>query len=202
MNFQTGHFFAVADALFPKVRQRVLSLLYGAPQRSFYASELISIAQSGSGAVQRELQTLSEVGLISVKKLGRQKHYQANVLAPIYPELRGLILKTVGLADILKVALAPLSASVSLAFVFGSMAKSQDSLGSDIDILVVSDDIDYSDLYENLEQASEILGRVINPTLYSTFDFNARREMDNSFIVRVLQQPKIWLIGADERLNE
>jgi hypothetical protein len=78
MNIQTGQFVAVADALFPKVRQKVLSLLYGEPQRSFYASELIAIAQSGSGAVQRELQTLSEVGLISVKKMGKQKHYQAN----------------------------------------------------------------------------------------------------------------------------
>jgi predicted nucleotidyltransferase len=202
MNVQTGQFVAVADALFPKVRQRVLSLLYGEPQRSFYASELISIAQSGSGAVQRELQTLSEVGLISVRRLGRQKHYQANATAPIYPELRGLILKTVGLADILKSALLPLASSISLAFVFGSMAKSQDALDSDVDLLVVSDVIDYSDLYEHLEQASEALGRVINPTLYSNLDFEARRERDNSFIVRVLQQPKIWLIGADETLNE
>ncbi len=201
MNVETAQFVAVADALFPKVRQRVLSLLYGEPQRSFYASELISIAQSGSGAVQRELQTLSDVGLISVRRLGRQKHYQANAAAPIYPELRGLILKTVGLADTLKAALSPLAGTISLAFVFGSMAKSQDAQDSDIDVLVVSDAVDYSDLYEHLESARETLGREINPTLYSTLDFAARRERDNSFIVRVLQQPKIWLIGGDETLN-
>lgn len=202
MNIQTEQFVAVADALFPKVRQRVLSLLYGEPQRSFYASELISIAQSGSGAVQRELQTLSEVGLISVRRLGKQKHYQANALAPIYPELRGLILKTVGLADILKMALAPISGQIVLSFVFGSIAKSQDVSESDVDLLVVSDTLDYSDLYISLEQASEALGRTINPTLYSKDDFQVRRERDNSFIVRILQQPKIWLIGSDERLNE
>jgi predicted nucleotidyltransferase len=125
-----------------------------------------------------------------------------NALAPIYPELRGLILKTVGLADILKMALIPIVDKIELSFVFGSLAKSQDVLESDVDLLVISDELDYSDLYTTLEQASDALGRVINPTLYSRDDFQVRRERDNSFIVRILQQPKIWLIGSDERLNE
>ena len=88
---------SLADALFPKVRQRVLAVLFGTPDRSFYANEVIALAQSGSGAVQRELASLSEAGLLTVTRLGNQKHYQANANAPVFAELRGLVLKTIGL---------------------------------------------------------------------------------------------------------
>ena len=97
----------MANALFSKVRQRVLAVLFGNPGRSFYANEVIALAQSGTGAVQRELATLSEAGLLTVRRQGNQKHYQANAEAPIFTELRGLVLKTMGLADVLRVALAP-----------------------------------------------------------------------------------------------
>ena len=90
---------ALADALFPKVRQRVLAVLFGAPDRSFYANEVIALAQSGTGAVQRELAGLSEAGLLTVRKQGNQKHYQANASAPVFAELRSLVLKTMGLTD-------------------------------------------------------------------------------------------------------
>lgn len=92
----------IADALFPKVRQRVLAVLFGAPDRSFYANEVIALAQSGTGAVQRELAGLSEAGLLTVSRQGNQKHYQANATAPVFAELRGLVLKTMGLADVLR----------------------------------------------------------------------------------------------------
>lgn len=98
----------MADALFPKVRQRVLAVLFGNPRRSFYANEVIALAQSGTGAVQRELLAMTESGLVTVTKQGNQKHYQANAAAPIFPELHGLVLKTMGLADILKIAMEPL----------------------------------------------------------------------------------------------
>ena len=85
---------SLADALFPRVRQRVLAVLFGTPDRSFYANEVIALAQSGTGAVQRELAGLSEAGLLTVSKQGNQKHYQANADAPVFAELRGLVLKT------------------------------------------------------------------------------------------------------------
>jgi predicted nucleotidyltransferase len=188
----------LADALFPKVRQRVLAVLFGAPGRSYYANEVIALAQSGTGAVQRELADLSAAGLLTVRKQGNQKHYQANAQSPVFAELRGLVLKTVGLADVLREALAPLAAQITQAFVFGSMAKQQDSTASDVDLLLVSDTLGYGDVLAALEPAMQRLGRTINPALYTAADFQARRAGDNAFINRVMQQPKIWLIGQED----
>ena len=122
---------SIANALFPKVRQRVLAVLFGNPGRSFYANEVIARAQSGTGAVQRELAALSEAGLLTVTKQGNQKHYQANAEASVFAELRGLVLKTMGLADVLRAALVPLSPQIERAFVYGSVGKQQDTADSD-----------------------------------------------------------------------
>ena len=192
---------SIADALFPKVRQRVLAVLFGAPDRSFYANEVIALAQSGTGAVQRELAGLSEAGLLTVSKQGNQKHYQANAAAPVFAELRGLVLKTTGLADVLRAALMPLAAQIEQAFVFGSIAKQTDTAHSDVDLLVVSDSLSYGDVFSALEVATQTLGRTINPALYTPADFAARLQDDNAFITRVMQQPKIWLLGQETTLT-
>ena len=189
---------SIADALFPKVRQRVLAVLFAAPDRSFYTNEVIGLAQSGAGAVQRELAGLADAGLLTVRKLGNQKHFQANPASPVFAELRGLVLKTMGLADVLRAALAPLAPQIERAFVFGSIAKQQDTAASDVDLLVVSDTLGYGDVFGALESASQTLGRTVNPALYTADDFHARLQGDNAFINRVMQQPKIWLIGQDE----
>lgn len=189
---------STADALFPKVRQRVLAVLFGTPDRSFYTNEVIGLAQSGAGAVQRELTDLAAAGLLTVRKQGNQKHFQANAASPVFAELRGLVLKTMGLADVLRAALAPLAPQIERAFVFGSIAKQQDTAASDVDLLVVSDTLGYGDVFAALESASQALGRTINPALYTAADFRARLQGDNAFINRVMQQPKIWLIGQEE----
>lgn len=189
---------STADALFPKVRQRVLAVLFGAPDRSFYTNEVIGLAQSGAGAVQRELTDLAAAGLLTVRKQGNQKHFQANAASPVFAELRGLVLKTMGLADVLRAALAPLAPQIERASVFGSIAKQQDTATSDVDLLVVSDSLGYGDLFGALEAAGQTLGRTINPALYTAADFRARLQGDNAFINRVMQQPKIWLIGQEE----
>lgn len=189
---------SIADALFSKVRQRVLGVLYGAPDRSFYTNEVIGLAQSGAGAVQRELADLAGAGLLTVHKQGNQKHFQANAASPVFAELRGLVLKTMGLADVLRAALAPLAPQIDRAFVFGSIAKQQDTAASDVDLLLVSDTLSYGELFGALEVASQTLGRSINPALYNAADFRARLQNDNAFINRVMQQPKIWLIGQED----
>lgn len=189
---------STADALFPKVRQRVLAVLFGAPHRSFYTNEVIGLAQSGAGAVQRELADLAAVGLLTVRKQGNQKHFQANEASPVFAELRGLVLKTMGLADVLRDALASLAPQIEQAFVFGSVAKQRDTAASDVDLLVVSNTLGYGDVFGALDGASETLGRTINPALYTAADFRARLQGDNAFINRVMQQPKIWLIGQEE----
>lgn len=191
----------MVSALFPKVRQRVLGVLFGNPHRSFYANEVIALAQSGTGAVQRELATLSEAGLLTVKRLGNQKHYQANADAPVFAELRVLVLKTMGLADVLRAALAPLALQIELAFVYGSVAKQQDTADRDIDVMIVGAGLGYGDVFGALESATATLGRKVNPTLYTPAEITKRMSQDNAFVTRVLRQPKIWLIGNEEILN-
>jgi predicted nucleotidyltransferase len=139
--------------------------------------------------------------LLTVSKQGNQKHFQANTAAPVFTELRGLILKTMGLADVLRVALAPLALQIEAAFAHGSVAKQQDTASSDIDLMIVSASLGYADVYGALEGASATLGRTINPTLYETAELARRIRQDNAFVTRVLQQPKIWLIGTEEQLH-
>jgi predicted nucleotidyltransferase len=188
---------AIGDALFTNVQQRVLGLLFGNADRSFYANELIHLAGSGSGAVQRELAKLTSAGLVTLRRVGNQTHYQANPASPVYEELRTLILKTSGLVDVLRSALAPRAAEISLAFVFGSVAKRIDSAKSDIDVLIVSDTLSYAELFTLLETASQRLGRPVNPTMYSRQDITARITKKNAFIGKVFAQPKLWIIGSE-----
>jgi predicted nucleotidyltransferase len=192
---------SLADALFPRVRQRVLALLYGNPERSFFLNEVVALALSGTGAVQRELASLAQAGLLTVTAQGNQKHYQANVASPVFDELRGLILKTSGLVDVLRAALAPISARIDAAFVYGSVAKQQDTAQSDVDVLIISEDLGYADVFGTLEHAATTLGRKVNPTLYTSADMAKRIKQGNAFVTRVLKQPKMWLIGNEESLH-
>ena len=190
----------IADALFTKGQQRVLGVLFGNPNRSFYGNEIIALAGSGTGAVQRELARLESAGLVTVERVGRQKHYQANAKASVFAELRALVLKTSGLADLLRAALAPLADEIRAAFVFGSVAKGQDGASSDIDLMVVSDTVTYAELFDVLPDAEAQLGRRVNPTVYAPAELERGRRGGNSFVIRVLDQPKIWLIGEDRGL--
>ena len=192
---------SLADALFPKVRQRILAVLFGAPDRSFYANEVIALAASGTGAVQRELASLAESGLLTVSKQGNQKHYQANANTPVFTELRALVLKTMGLADVLRNALSPLAAQIDFAFVYGSVARQQDTAQSDVDVMIVSASLAYGEVFGALEDAAMSLGRKVNPTLYTPSDWDKRVAQDSAFVTRVVQQPKIWLIGSEEQIH-
>ena len=192
---------SLADALFPKVRQRILAVLFGAPDRSFYANEVIALAASGTGAVQRELASLSESGLLTVSKQGNQKHYQANANTPVFTELRALVLKTMGLADVLRNALSPLAAQIDFAFVYGSVARQQDTAQSDVDVMIVSASLAYGEVFGALEDAAMSLGRKVNPTLYTPSEWDKRVAQDSAFVTRVVQQPKIWLIGSEEQIH-
>jgi len=156
---------------------------------------------SGTGAVQRELQRLASAGLVTVRRIGKQKHYQANPSAPVFQELRTLVLKTSGLADVLLGALEPLARKIRAAFVFGSIAKDQDTARSDVDLMVVSDRITYADLFIALEDASKRLGRHVNPTVYTPAEITRKARQGTAFVERVLAQPKIWLIGTEDDLT-
>jgi predicted nucleotidyltransferase len=188
---------SLADALFTRTQQRVLALLFGQPARSFYATELIGLAGMGSGAVQRELATLAGSGLVTVRSIGNQKHYQANADALIFEELKGVVQKTFGLAEPLRQALGPLSKKLVAAFVYGSVAKNTDTSSSDIDLMVISDELAYPDLFAALEAASAAIGRTVNPTILTRKELAKRVKAEESLTTRVLAQPKIWIVGDD-----
>jgi predicted nucleotidyltransferase len=191
---------SLSDALFSTIQQRVLAYLFGQPERSFFATELIKLAGGGSGAVQRELARLADSGLVTVKRVGTQKHFQADPKSPLFAELCSIAQKTVGLAEPLREALAPLAKRITAAFVYGSVAKRSDTAASDIDLMVVSDSLTYADLYAAMEQATARLGREVNPTVYSRKELARRVKQKNAFVTRVMAQPRIWLIGAESDL--
>ncbi|MBI3546772.1 MAG: transcriptional regulator [Gammaproteobacteria bacterium] len=192
---------SLAEALFSTIQQRVVAYLFGQPERSFFATELIKLAGGGSGAVQRELARLADSGLVTVTRVGTQKHYQANPKSPIFAEFCAIVQKTVGLAEPLRKALAPLTQRITAAFVYGSVAKRSDTAASDIDVLVLSESVEYADVFAALQSAEAKLGRTINPTVYTSTNWRRKRKEGNAFVVKVAAQPKIFLIGTEDDIG-
>lgn len=190
----------LGDVLFSKVQQRILSLFFGHPNRIFYTNEIIRLSHSGTGAVLRELEKLSSVGLVVVKQVGNQKQYQVNQEASIFVELQGIVRKTFGLVDVLKEALEPISSQLQSAFIYGSIAKHEDKVSSDIDLMLIGDDLSYAELYPLLEAAQIKLGRQVNPTFYDSKEWVKKREGGNNFIAQLLKQPKIFIKGTKDDL--
>lgn len=191
----------LADALFTKAQQHVLGLLFGQPERSFYASEIIELAGMGSGSVQRELEKLERAGLVLVSRQGTRKYFQANPESPIHQELCSVMRKTTGLLLPLRRALEPLERKIAFSFVYGSVAGSSDRATSDIDVLIVGEDISYTEIIENLQLAEQILGRPVSPTLYTPKEFAAKSTSDG-FARRVMAGEKIWILGSEEDVPE
>ncbi len=189
---------SISDVLFSGVQQRVLGLLFGQPERSFYTNEIAKLGKTGRGSLQRELERMTAAGLVTMTQIGRQKHYQANRDSFVFNEIRSITLKSFGLADVLSKALSSCGAAIRYAFIFGSVARGTDTAASDIDVMVVGDGLSYGDLYEALTAAEQTLGRKVSPTLYSAQELKKRVRDDNSFVTRVLDQPKIWLIGGED----
>ena len=187
---------SLADALFTSTQQKVLGLLFGQPDRSFFVTQIMELGKSGRGAAQRELQRLEAAGLVTVRMLGNQKHYQANRESPLFEEICRIVQKTVGLEEPLRAAVERLPGTLHLALIYGSVAKRADTSASDIDVLIVADDVTLEEVYAAMSIAEESLGRTINPTLYTTEEFNRRRTGGNAFLERVLDGPVITLSGS------
>lgn len=190
----------LADVLFSPVQQRVLALLFGQPGRSFQSAEVIALADSGTGAVHRQLVRLADSGLVTVTRVGNQKHYQANPDSPVFSELHGLVVKTIGLAGPLEEALAPFRDRIQVAFVYGSIAKGTDTAQSDIDLMVICDDLAYSDLYGALQEAEATLGRRVQVSLATVAEWLRKLAAGNPFVTKIQAQPKILLIGSADDL--
>ncbi len=192
---------AIGDALFTKTQQRVLGILYGKPEQTYYLNEIVRLAAVGKGTVNRELEKLCAAGLLTVSRQGNQNHYQANPNNPIFNELKSITQKTFGVVDIIKTALTPLSPQLRGAFVYGSIAHGTEHASSDIDLMLVGDEISYGGVMELLAPAEKQLGRTINPTMYTVTEFNDRKTSHQPFIKRVMEQPKLWLLGDKELSN-
>lgn len=186
---------SLIEALFTSTQQRVLSLLFGQPDRSFFTRELIELTGSGSGAVQRELRRLADAELVVMTKQGNQKHFQANRAAPVFEELRGIVLKTVGLAEPIKAALTVLKNPVQLALVYGSVAKHADTASSDVDLLIVSESLLLEEAHAALAPAQQAICRTINITLLTPEEFEKRRTDKSPFLSKVLAGEHLVLIG-------
>lgn len=194
---QTG----LAGTLFSRVQLRLLGLLFGQPDRVFHASELIRLAGSGTGAVQRELAKLSKAGIATVARSGNRKLYQANRQSPIFDELHGIVKKTVGLVEPLRMALKKYDPDINVAFVYGSIARGADTASSDIDLMIIGRDIGYSEVYAALQRAEKVLMRPINPNLMTPGEWQEKRAKKNSFVSKVLQQPKLFVFGTEDELE-
>jgi|SRR5690554_2407648 len=184
---------SIGDALFTKTQQRLLAALYGHSDRSFYLNELVRMANIGRGSVVRELSKFTESGLVVMTPHGNQHHYQANPDNPIFQELCSLVQKTFGIREILQTALAPLADQLEQAFVYGSVAKGEAHAASDVDLMLVGNNLSYSEIMELLAPAEQQLQRTINPTVYSPLEYNQRIKEKQSFVTRVLEQPRLDL---------
>ncbi len=187
------------DALLPKVRRDILSLLFGRPDEAFYQREIVRATGGGKGAVERELRSLVKAGIVLREKRGNLTYYRANRDCSIFPELQGLMLKTAGLTDVLRETLAGVE-GIRLAFIFGSIAKGTGDAKSDVDVLIVGD-ASFADISGALLPAQERLGREITPTVYSPKEFADRLKGKHHFLMRVLQEPKIMLLGTSDDLE-
>ena len=164
----------LGNTLFNTTQQRVLALLYGQPDRSFYTKEILRLTGMGVFTIKRELDRMTETGILTLQRIGNQHHYQANPACPIYGELRGIVLKTFGMADVIKAGLEVIDRQITLAFVFGSIAKASDSSASDIDLLLVGEKLSYGGIVELLQPAEQTLSRTINPTIYTELEFGSK----------------------------
>ncbi len=188
---------SLADALFPKVRQRVLAVLFDAPQRSFFMGEVIALAHSGTGAVQRELADLAAAGLLTVHKQGKQKHYQANADAPVFDALSALVGRTMGVNNVIRTSLARISDQVNAGFVVDQAPMAQQT---PVTVMLFGNDAGNGAVSDAMQSAANILARQVSFTLHTADSVAAALVQDSRFLALLLQPPKTWIVGNEDTL--
>lgn len=191
----------LASALFSQVQLRVLGLFFSQPSQRYQLTQVIKRVGSGRGAVQREVEKLTAAGILNLAVVDGRKLYQASRQSPIFEELHALIVKTVGLLEPLRQALKPLAPNIEVAFVYGSIAKGDDTAKSDIDLMIIGQNIEYSDVYKLLQKAEHNLLRPINPTLMNPAEWKQKTSSKNSFVSKIALQPKLFIFGTADGLK-
>jgi len=192
---------SMIDSLFTKVRQRLLGILLVHPQKEFYLRQLIRMSRMGQGAVQRELASLVNGRIILRRVDGNRVYYRINTGNPIYPELRGLIIKTGGVVDVLRNALEEILPSIEFSFVYGSFAQGDEQAESDIDLMVIGD-VSFNELVPLLKSAQELLAREINPTVYSRREYAKKLSAAHHFCTSVAKGKKIFIVGDRDEFGK
>ena len=195
------HSSVLSDVLFGQTRGEVLALLYGRVDQSFYVRQIAREVRASVGAVQRELETLAKVGLIVRKPVGNLVFYQVNQSNPVFSEMRALVGKTVGVFSVLQAALQPVSGRIAVAFVYGSVARQEETAASDVDLMVLGE-VALEDVLSSLLEAETLLSRIVNPTVYSVPEFQSKLKAGNHFLNAVLEGKKVFLIGNDDELGQ
>src|SRR5688572_30663073 len=190
-----------AAVLFGRSMRAVLGLLFNHPEQAFYLREIARAAGTTASSVQRELAALTASGLIFREARGHQVYFRANAASPLFQELRGIVVKTFGVADVLRDALAPLARRIRAAFVYGSLARGEARPESDVDVMVVGE-VAFADVVARLRFGEATLRRSVNPTVYPPVEFSGKAAAGNAFLAEVLQAPKIFLIGGEGELRE
>ncbi len=188
---------SIATALFSESQTRVFRWLFGQPERSYHLSELRRLTLLGSASLQRELNRLVDAGLVLSEHVGNQRRFQANPDSPVYGELLALTRKTLGIGPLIAEALQPIAARLSVAFIYGSVAKETDTAQSDIDLLLVGEQLSLNEVLTLLLPLEGQLGRKINPSCYTQSEYAKRLAEPDSFINRILAQPTLPLIGEN-----
>lgn len=191
----------LGSLLFGEYRQRTLGLLLLNPETSYHVRELARLTNTSAGTLHKELTNLTAGGILVRKKIGNQVHYSANIHCPIFDELSSILRKTSGLAEVLAKALVNLEAKIDVAFVFGSVARGDQQVNSDVDIMLVGD-LSFAEAVQSLHPAQTILQREINPVVYSQEEFSRRVKNNDSFIKEVLAKPKLFIIGEENELSQ
>ncbi len=189
----------LSSTLFGRTRGAVLAVLFGHVGESYYLRQLARMTGIALGPVQRELRQLVDAGLVTKKILGKQTMYSANDASPIFAEMRTLVAKTVGIHDVLLAALHPLESKITLAFVYGSVARSSESQQSDVDLMIVGG-VNFADVVDRIADAQKTLNREINPTVYTLNEFKTK--LRGNFLKTVLAEQKLFLIGDENDLRE
>ena len=190
----------LSSVLFTDYRSRVLGLLLLHPERTYYLREIARLTSTIPGTLKRELDKLMEVGLLTVKKVGNQNHYQANRECPIYEDLANVLRKTSGLADVLMSGLLPISEKIQSAFVFGSVASGNVNAKSDIDLMLIGD-LTYAEVVFLMHPLQEQLGREINPKIFTVKEWQKLMQDNGAFVHDVLSKTKLFIIGNEQQLQ-
>jgi predicted nucleotidyltransferase len=189
------------ELMFGAYRRRLLAQLLLRPDEKFHVRELGRMTGLPAGSIHRELKALSEAGLLLREHLGNQVHYQANPACAIYDELAGIFRKTVGLAGLVRDALAALAGRIDVAFVFGSLATGRHTYSSDVDVMIIGD-LALVDVVKALSPVQDELRREINPVVMTAKRFKAQWRKDDRFVKRVMAEARIFVIGDDNELAE